>query len=565
MRILRVTPAIVHWGFIMGMKRSILVVILSAFCLLGMASCSSGPKPTTETKQVMPTEYPKEATQTLKALQPHIPADTQAILVASYGSLADTILQFQKWNLVDNKDLDSALKDLEMHYQLNPTKLSDYFKAGMNTASGFSVGYVDNNVYILFDIYDSKKFKSWLDNFMNEEFGRPRYHEQNIESKTLTEIHILDQDYATLVTEDGKPALLILGEGLVSGSASSIECAQKLAEVKAISQSAIDNIVNMISAAPIAAWASGQGKLADRIPEKYNTLKNMFSDIIFDINLAEDGPKMHMNGHLKPGQAEDALQGVSLAALSKGSNSGWGDALMHANPSSNMRALFDAQQLEELALPFLNEKTQNTYLDIKQKLTQKLLKIDISDQIIYNIGGIWASIYGARTTDSREPSLKDILFAQNAVIYLPLKDASKSDAFFAKLNILKRVIPEDKAQIDMEGDVLHAIVNLGGNQKLHAGYHDGLIAVTTDKGWAQAAQTLKTKDAPASDSLHARENHFLAAHISFEDLTKLLGMRYGIVKEQVSNFLSPMNYIDMQASVNETALDVTLQGVLNNE
>ena len=544
----------------MGMKRSILLVILSAFCLFGMASCSSGPKPVTETKQVMPTEYPKEASQTLKALQPHIPAGTEAIFVTSYGSLADTILQFQKWNLVDSKELGNALKDLEMHYQLNPTKLSDYFKAGMNTASGFAVGY-DENVYILFDIYDSKKFKSWVDNFMNEEFGRPRYQEQTIGSKTLTEIHILDQDYATLVTEDGKPALLILGEGLVSGSPSSVECAQRLAEGKSISQSATDNIVSMLSAAPIAAWALGHGKLADRIPEKYDQFKNIFSDIIFDINLAESGPKMHLQGHLK---SNDALGDVSLSALTKGTNAGWGDALMHADPSSAVRVLFDAEKLEELALPLLNEKTQNTYQDIKQKLTQKLLKIDISDQIIYNIGGIWASMYGAKSTDIREPSLKDILFAQNAVIYLPLKDESKSDTFFAKLNILKRVIPEDKAQIEMEDGVLHAIVNLGGNQKIHAGYHDGLIAVTTANGWAKAAQTLKTKEAPASDSLHARDIHFLAARISFEDLTQLLGLRYGIVKEQLSNFLSPMNHIDMQASVNETTLDVIMQAVLNN-
>ena len=545
----------------MGLKRSVLLVILSAFCLLGMVSCSSGPKPVTETKQVMPTEYPKEASQTLKTLQPHIPAGTEAVLVTSYGSLADTILQFQKWNLVDSRELDNALKDLEMHYKLNPTKLSDYFKAGMNTASGFAVGY-DNNVYILFDIYDSKKFKSWLDNFMNEEFGRPRYKEQNIGSKTLTEIHILDQDYATLVTEDGKPALLILGDGLVSGSPSSVECAQRLSDGKSLSQSSTDHIASMLSPAPIAAWALGNGKLANLIPEKYGPLKNILSDIIFDINLAEGGPRIHLQGQLKP---NDSLPKTSLSALAKGTNAGWGDAIMHADPSSALRVLFDAEKIEELALPLLDEKTQNTYLDIKQKLTQKLLKIDISDQIIYNIGGIWASLYGAKPTEIREPSLKDILFAQNAVIYLPLKDESKSDSFFAKLNILKRVIPEDKAQIDMENGILHAIVNLGGNKKIHAGYHDGLIAVTTGNGWTKAAQTLKTREVPASDSLHSRDIHFLTAHISFEDLTQLLGMRYGIVKEQLSNFLAPMNYIDIQASANEKALDVTMQGVLNNE
>ena len=145
------------------------------------------------------------------------------------------------------------------------------------------------------------------------------------------------------------------------------------------------------------------------------------------------------------------------------------------------------------------------------------------------------------------------------------KEKEKSDAFFAKLSILKRVIPEDKAQIDTENGILHAIVNLGAGKKLHAGYTKGLLAITTANGWEIAAGTLKTENAPGSPSLLAQEKHFIATHIAKEDITRLLGTRYGIVKEQLSNFLAPLSHAELQASVNETQADATLALVMSNE
>ena len=95
-------------------------IVLSALCLSGVVSCSSGPKPVAEKKADMPTDYPKEGKQTLHLLQAYLPESSEALLVSSYGSLADAILQFKQWKLVDDKEIDSALKDLSMHYQLNP-------------------------------------------------------------------------------------------------------------------------------------------------------------------------------------------------------------------------------------------------------------------------------------------------------------------------------------------------------------------------------------------------------------------------------------------------------------
>ena len=535
-------------------------IVLSALCLTGMVSCSSGPKPVAEKKAEMPTDYPTEGKQTLLRLQAYLPESSDALLVTSYGSLADAIQQFRKWNLVDDKEIENALKDLSMHYLLNPTTLKDYYKAGMNTGSGFAVGLYGQNVFILFDVIDAQKFRAWLDNFMNEEFGRPRYHESQEGNVTLSEIRILDSDYGTLVVEAGKPVILVLGEGLGSGGAS-MEAAKAILADKKLSKSRCDAIANMMSSAPIAAWGSTSGRLAEIIPEQYRAYTDSVSDIVIDINLMPQGPSVHLQGKLK---SQGAVDGVSVSALAKGSNAGWGNAIMSPNPTSAFRILFDAKQLEALALPMLSEKTQNQYNDIKQKLTQKLLNIDISDQIIYNIGGAWVTLYQARVPDTRDPSLEDILFAQNGVVYLPLKNASKSDAFFAKLNILKRVIPEDKASIETEDGVLHAVVNLGGNKKLHAGYYKGLLAVTTANGWEKAAETLKNTEAADSPSILAKDSHFVASHIAVSDVIDILGARFSIIKEQLTNFFEPVNDIRVQASADENALDILIHADLKN-
>ena len=548
----------------MKLRHSAFGYVLAAVCVFGVASCSSSPKPAPQEKvEVMPTEYPKTAIQTLNALQPNIPEKTDAVMVVSYGSLADVIIQMKNWNLVDNSQIDSALKDLEMHYLLNPTKLADYYKAGMNTASGLAVGFAHNNVYILFDVYNTKKFKSWLDNFMNEEFGRPRYQEETIGSKTVTEIRILDRDFATLLSEENRSAILVLGEGLIKDSPASLECAKQLAEEQSIPKSKADEIAKMLSNAPIAVWTHGPEQLLDRIPEKYAQYAHIFSNVVCDMNFSEQGPKLHLQGHWNTGEQIVGLKLDSLKDLGKGSNGGWGDIIMSTGPSTATRLLFDAQKLEEIILPSLSDKTKNTYQDIKKQLTQKLFKIDVADQIIYNIGGVWVALYDTQVPNLQEPSLKDILFAQKGVVYLPFKEAGKSDAFFAKLNILKGFIPSDKAQIEMEDGILHAVVNLGANQKLHAGYYKGIIALSTSNGWAMAVKTLKTSDSPNSPSLLASDNHFFASHIAVEDIVKILGMRYGIVKEQLSNFLAPVNSIEIQSSMNDTSFDITLNGILN--
>ena len=103
-------------------------------------------------------------------------------------------------------------------------------------------------------------------------------------------------------------------------------------------------------------------------------------------------------------------------------------------------------------------------------MTQKLLKIDVADQVIHNIATISAIWFG---NDIRRPA-----------IGIAMKSPQKSNAFFAKLNILKRAISSDKISITLEDGILHAAM-----EQFHAAYAKGVIAIAfDDETYATAKQ-----------------------------------------------------------------------------
>ncbi len=532
-----------------------LSIALCLICGISQVSCSASTQKPTEKTVQMPVEYPKNATEILKKLSAHVPANPDMLAFASYGSLADSIIQFQKWNLVDTNEVEKLLTDLGTHYLLNPASLTSYYKAGMNTGSGFVAGWKDKNAFVLLDVLDAKQFRVWWDNFMNEEFGRPRYEEITEDGRTFVKIQILNRDFATLSYAPDKPVLIVFGEGMVAGSESSSDTARKWADEPMMSAEEAGNLLKNIKSSPIAMVAGNPAFIRDKLPEKYRSFSEFAKNAGLEIDFSQSGPQIQLSGEWAD------TRGIFIAKLLDGAQGNWQNAIIQSRPTTTARVLFNSEKLESFLLPLVPANLKSDYEDIKDKLTQRVFKLNVTEQIIYNMGAAWVALYGASVPEGRDYSLTEILTAQKAAVFLPFRDSTLSDAFFAKVNILKGFVSSGNVQIELEDGVLHATTHVSG-KLLHVAYYDGLLVVSTDGAWKDALGIIKSKDAKASDSVLADEKHFLVSSINVADVTTILGARYAIIKEQIGNFLKPFDSIEIQSSVNAKAFDASVKGIL---
>ena len=228
------------------------------------SACSSKPQHIAEPKETMPTEYPRAADEVLARLADTLPLDSEMLAFASYGSLADAIQMFSTYKVVDAGELHKLLTDLGTHYHLDPGNLKSYFNAGMHTGSGFAAGRAKGSVFIVFDILSEKKFDAWWDTFINEEFGRPRYHQEKDGDQALTSIRILKKDFATLAHKNGK-VLIVFGDEAFPGSPDSLEAIKTFMNAPKLAGSdALKTTSARLSHAPIALL--GGSALLDAVP-----------------------------------------------------------------------------------------------------------------------------------------------------------------------------------------------------------------------------------------------------------------------------------------------------------
>lgn len=535
------------------------IFLCAAACQI---SCSSSTDFVTKEKKLqMPVEYPTSASETLKKLSPLIPSDSQVLVFGSYGSLTEAIAQFRKWKLVDDIEVGNLLRDLGTHFLLNPSKLESWFKAGFHTGSGFAAGYREQNVFIVLDIIDVEAFKSWWDNFLNEEFGRPRYSEEQIDGGQYIKIRILNRDFATMIYNGPEPMTIVLGEGIVSGSPDSFEAAKKIHAAGKIQNDEFFTITKNLKKSPFALWMDGSAKLLDKLPQKLEPVKDWCDAAAAEISFADKGPDVRVSCPWANTKFMDKPKGEFLSALVDGSSANRAQAILKSNPSSAFRILINPEAIEPLVLKNVSESQREKYDSLKDKLTQRLIKLNVTEQIIYNMGAAWAVIYDVTLPALQNPSIKEILTAQNAAVFIPFKNADSSNGFFAKINIIKKFIPEDKAVIDLEDGILHAKVKYG-DQLIHIGYKNGLLAASTDSAWSRIPNILNEVDAPNSDSSLAKDANAVAARVRVSDMTTLLGVRFAIIKEQIGNFLSPFEYFEFQVSTDKEMIDISAQGVI---
>ncbi len=535
-----------------------------ALCLAFAAcqiSCSSKPDGVTQKTIQMPVEYPTSASDTLKKLSPSVPADSQVLAFGSYGSLTDAIAQFRKWKLVDDSEVENLLKDLGTHYLLNPGKLESWFKAGFHTGSGFVAGYREQNAFVVIDLIDVDAFKSWWDNFLNEEFGRPRYSEEQVDGIRYTKIHILNRDFATMINHGTDPMTIVFGDGIVAGSPDSFEAAQKIYASGKIQSNDFQNITKNLEKKPVAVWMNGSAQLLDKLPQKFDIAKDWCDAASIEFSFADNGPDVRFSCPWANTNFMDKPRGQFISSLVDGNNGNRANAILKSNPSSAFRVLINPEAIESIVLPKASESQRAQYAALKDKLTQRLIKLNVEEQIIYNMGAAWAVIYDVSLPPLQNPSIKEVLTAQNAALFIPFRDAEKSNGFFAKVNIIKKFVPEDKAVIDLEDEILHAKVKYE-NQTVHIGYRNGLLAISTDSAWSKIPDILNADKAPESGSSLAKDTNALAGRVRVSDMTTLLGIRFAIIKEQIGNFLSPFDYFEFQASTDKEMFECSAQGVL---
>ena len=528
-------------------------------------SCSSGPKPAAESRVEMPQNYSAKSIDTLEQLAMNVPADADLIAFASYGSVADSIRQFRDYHIVDDAEIDKLLQDLGTHYLLNPASLQSYFKAGMDTASGFAAGKRGNNVFAVMQLLDETKFRTWWDVFINEEFGRPRYHESAEGDRRFVHIEILQKDFATMMFEPNQPVRIVFGSEIVPGSDDSLETIKALADAENLKDSAIlAQIREAIPTAPIGFWSTTSRTLLTKSVSEM--VEPWISNVCAGVNFSKDGPAIQASGFWKDDIYENQKRGEYAASMLKGPENTGRDHVLSSNPGSVGRIAFDAEKLESFVVPQLREKHQNQYADIKDKLTQRLLGLDVTHQIIHNLGALWGAIYDTSIEPTQaDPTIQEILSIQKLAIFMAFKDASASNAFFGKvnalMNIFKNQIPQDMATISQEGELIHIVVKVSG-AAIHVGYRKGILAITTEPTWTTVKSVLENDDPKAVDDILPAGNHFGLISLRIVDVKQVLGARYPIIKEQISRFLEHFPYMFVQASANENRIELRLNSTI---
>lgn len=410
-----------------------------------------------EDERVMDGDYPTQAAAVVEQLSAHLPSQYDWMLVSSYGSLAESISHGRGYGFAPSEDIDEALGDLGTHYGLNPSRLSDYFKDGFDTRSGFAIGMQDRRFFGVFSVDAPDLFRQWFDTLTQEEFGRPVYRDSVVNGRHYTAVDVLHREFSCYVTDEKGVVFLAAEIPDGSGRGGICESLAQIVEGKRLSDSGILAAKKVVSdgAIGVMAQVGGLSVLSQAAFEHAEPwIEAAGLALMFDADKAQATASIYW----REAELDGDAVGDVMKRIVKDENRDLGNAFVATSPESAVRLNVDGAVLEPVILKFLDASKRKKYEGLKDKLTQRLLKIDVADQILHNVGNLWALSY----SNESYPSFG-----------IAMKEPAKSDSFFGKLNILKRVIPADKAQIREEEGILHAVVT----GDIHVGYGKGLLTL----------------------------------------------------------------------------------------
>lgn len=451
--------------------------IAIALTALTTTSCSTKKidTPTPSVRQI-PETHPEHAAQTLSQLAPHIPDDFEWIFVSDYVSITQAVDHFSHYGFLRQQDITKTLSDLGTHYKLNPTSIRDYFNNGLNLQSGFALGYANGGFFAVMSVDERTLFRKWFDTLTKEEFGRPTYRTAPYDDRSYIAVDVLDREFACLFMDDD---VAVITAKISSTEVSETTICDALDRIVVPTRAHIDanRIESFTTALAKSAMAivAHPSSIASVVPggEAISSSIGQYIDYAtVGFNLEKASAQIHVAATWQNERVEGTPIGNAVVAIVPDTA-----PKLRLNqappPTARITANIDSAALETLALAFVDEKTRKRYDDIKSKLTQKLFKIDIVDQIIHNVGSISGIWFG---NDIERPA-----------IGISMRSPQKSDSFFAKLNILKRAISSDNVAITNEDGILHATM---GN--IHASYANGAIAIAfDDETYAAASQILR--------------------------------------------------------------------------
>ncbi len=473
--------------------RIVLIALLAVFSLTA-CSKSEGEKPQVAIAEpVMPTDYSHQAVDTYSELSGYFPEQTSFAVFASYGTIVDTVQAVKTWELISPENMDSMISDLEMHYRLNPSKLKSFYKAGFHTGKGFGVGIIDGSLVFVVSVMDQDKVLDWLMNFTNEEYGRPVTESRNEKEWKVTEIRVMDADYAT-VAQKGDVAVIALGSKF-----GTVKSADAAASVMAV-ENAPNNFKTLtqqrgldkqLGNSEIGALVLNEEGLPGTLSKNE---KKLFKQYVSNLNA---GISLHENNVLVRVGAGLNAENKNIKMvddLGLGSISPWAKAIVNSSQGPMARVLFNPVKLEKMVLTVLPESFGKKWEDIKGKLTQKFLGINFYEQVFSNLSGsLWVSLDSTSLQPGTPMTLSNAL-KLDAAVYLPIEDAELAGKFFGKVSFLKSFIPADKATLEtLDGGILHASVKVLG-AALHVSYADGLLALSTDSSWQRVMKLYQAAD-----------------------------------------------------------------------
>ena len=432
----------------------------------------------TAQKRVMPDNYSRIAVDTLSEVVPYFPDSASIAVFSSYGSVTETIQAFRQWNLVNDEDLQKTLTDLGTHYLLNPSSLKSFYEAGFHTGKGFGIAMMGQSVIAVTQTIDQRKVVQWLDNLVTEEFGRPESTDTKAEGWVTHHIKVMGKDCVTLLQKDdisimvwSDDSLKVSKEvmGAIAGG-NTLASAVNMADIK-----------RNFRTSSILAVASGKAPL----PKDFSFLEDWTKSLYAGVTLEKDRvglmTAMDLNAENKTVAMVQSFEGGNLSP--------WANAIMHTDPGFAVRVKVDPKTLVDTALKNLPPQYQNQWKDVSSKLNNRLFGINFEEQVVNNFAGsIWVSLHDMDKAAFASGNQLIGLLKQDMSLYLPMADASLAAKFFGKMSFVKKFIPPELATVDTDQGVLHAVVNYSGNTHIHVSYADGLLAVTTDRGWERMKQ-----------------------------------------------------------------------------
>jgi hypothetical protein len=585
-----------------------------AFCWVLLASCSdrcgSSPQIQENASPPAPTQpltfSPRIADTILSPpadaptpLLDRIPADAELVfLLANPGALAEAATYFSRWGIVNEDQIKNIQKDLQLNYGINPWDVASWARVGFRVANPISVSSHSGHWIIAIPSHDTPALERFIDSLINEEFGRPRPKQRQVGSRSLKQILIYARDFLSIACEGGYCYLVtgaffdpkasdsteLLARILDQTSQNSLskntflsQQIKTLGDGQALIFAPGATLANKLLSPPLLTSLGLPTSLSDSFA---STLKDT-SGICISLSSSPDSLHARLFADIPPESLSSIIKIVTPDPSSPQPLS----SLLPSEPRGLLRLTFDPRALETKLLDLAGEEATARWGKLKREKFKKKQGVftlyDIEQELLYNLSG--QALVSLMRLDAEALALAEdpeaLLAASDFALFLPLKDPSLSDALFGKIDLAKGFILEDKsvkdwlkrshASLDISSTLGAQVITFSRKDQvlLRIIYKSGILAVFTGNQYDLPSAIARLGN-PSSPPWSPTPNSPLASLLSntstwglsfdSQDITALLGVRFKIIRAQISNILNPLRRISLRVRFEPNGLGLDL-------